>query len=80
MSTDDLPEPPVPADCDLRGIQWIKQPPQMFTHSAEWVCASDKVFRAKVAFWFASLDQVPAGSVPNEAKFCTNVARFDRIY
>lgn len=61
---DELPAPPVPADCDLRGMEWMPMYGGRLFGSDFDAHASDAEFRAGVQLWWAAWNQVPASSLP----------------
>lgn len=62
----DLPEPLTPADCDLRGMEWMPLYGHRLFSSAFEARASDAAFRAGVKLWWACWQQVPAASLPDD--------------
>ena len=60
-----LPAPLTPADCDLRGLEYM---PLLGTHlfGSEFnALATDAEYRAAERLWWAAWNQQPAGSLPN---------------
>jgi hypothetical protein len=60
------PQPPVSAEVDLRGLEYM---PLFGTHlfGSEFNArASDAAWRAAVTLWWAAWQQKPAGSLPND--------------
>lgn len=61
-----VPDPLTPADCDLRGMEWMPMfGSRLFTSDFE-ARASDEVFRAAVRLWWMAWQQVPAASLPDD--------------
>jgi hypothetical protein len=64
----DLPAPLTPADCDLRGFEWMAiHGHRLFTSG--WYSAAIKDPRGGLAalkLWWAAMLQCPAGSLPND--------------
>lgn len=71
MTGDRLPTPPVPADCDLRGMEWMPVYGGRLFSSDFDAMATDAEFRSGVNLWWASWNQVPASSLPeSDAALC----------
>jgi hypothetical protein len=69
----DLPPPLTPADCDLRGFEWMAlHGHRLFTSG--WYLAAMKDPRGGIAalkLWWAAMLQCPAGSLPSdEGELC----------
>lgn len=64
--TDTLPEPPVPADCDLKDFGYTPIYRARLFGSGFHARATDAEWRAGVTLWLKSWDQVPAGSLPDD--------------
>lgn len=64
MSEADLPQPPYPADTDLRKLDWVKVWRRRLLESDTWVLGPSVVRGAAMTLWLACLDLVPAGSLP----------------
>ena len=64
----DLPEPLVPADVDLRSFPTMPVDVQALRNSDMAVTATADEFRAAILLWIAAWHQVPAGSLPNDDK------------
>lgn len=62
----DLPEPPVPADVDLRDFQFTPIFRARLFGSSFNARVNDSEWRAGVTLWLKSWDQVPAGSLPDD--------------
>lgn len=61
-----LPEPPVPADCDLKDFGFTPIYRARLFGSGFHARATDSEWRAGVTLWLKSWDQVPAGSLPDD--------------
>jgi uncharacterized protein YdaU (DUF1376 family) len=75
---DALPEPLVPAEVDLRGLEYM---PLMGLHlfgSDFNAQATDAEWRAAVTLWWAAWNQVPAASLPNDDVALCRHADFGR--
>ena len=62
----DFPVPPIPADVDLRGLDYM---PLFGTHlfgSDFNAACNDTEWRAGVTLWWAAWNQKPAGSLPDD--------------
>lgn len=74
----DLPAPLTPSDCDLRGYEWMK----LFGHrlfNSGWYLAALKDSRGGIAalkLWWVAMNQVPAGSLPNDEHELSLLADF----
>lgn len=66
MSDDDLPQPLTPADCDLRGLEWMPLYGHRLFASDFDAHAGDAAFRAGLNLWWAAWNQVPAASLPDD--------------
>jgi hypothetical protein len=64
--SDDLPLPPTPPDCDLRGLEWMPLYGHRLFASDFDAHASDAAFRAALNLWWAAWNQVPAASLPDD--------------
>lgn len=62
--TQELPAPLVPADCDLRGLDYMPLFGNHLFGSEFNAAATDAEWRAAVTLWWAAWNQVPAGSLP----------------
>lgn len=62
----DLPAPLTPADCDLRGLDYMPFHGARLYDSDFNARASDAEFRAAMALWWAAWQQVPAASLPDD--------------
>src|SRR5690349_18917527 len=58
-----LPDPPVPADADLRDFEWMPVDVKRLRDST-LATKSAEVFRAAVLSWCVAWHQLPAGSLP----------------
>jgi hypothetical protein len=74
----DLPRPLTPADCDLRGFEWMP----LWGHrmfSSSWYRAARKDGRGGIAslkLWWSAMLQHPAGSLPNDEEELCMLADF----
>lgn len=75
MSTDTLPPPPVPADCDLRGMLFMPLDVQRLLDSDLFINATGDEFKAAVALWCKSWSQVPAASLPDDDRALAHYSR-----
>jgi hypothetical protein len=75
----DLPEPLTPADCDLRGMEWMPMHGHKLEGSDFDSLANDTEYRAAHRLWWAAWQQqVPAASLPDNDKIICNLAGFQR--
>lgn len=63
---DELPEPLVPADCDLRGYHFMPLDVVRLLDSSLFARSTGEEFKAAVALWCKSWTQIPAGSLPDD--------------
>jgi len=61
-----LPDPMTPADCDLRGLEYMPLLGQRLFGSDFNGTASDSEWRAALTLWWAAWTQCPAGSLPDD--------------
>ena len=67
----DLPDPPVPADLDLRNFHWMKIDFGKLLKSEFNQTTNDLGWRCGVTLWLMGYSQVPASSLPaNDAALC----------
>lgn len=64
----ELPEPPVPADTELRDLDGFMLNVERLLASELWALSSGDEFKAAVGLWCRAWKQVPAGSLPNDDK------------
>lgn len=62
----DVPAPMVPAECDLRGMEWLPLYGGRLFGSDFDAHASDAEFRAGIQLWWAAWNQLPAASLPDD--------------
>jgi hypothetical protein len=73
----DAPEPPVPADCDLRDFAFM--PLDVLRLRDSDLAAGDATaFRAAVLLWCAAWHQIPAGSLTNDDTILARLAGYGR--
>lgn len=66
MTMTDLPAPLTPADCDLRGLEYMPLLGQHLFGSEFNARADDSEWRAGITLWWAAWCQVPAASLPDD--------------
>lgn len=64
--TADLPEPLVPAECDLRGLAFMPLDVTRLMDSDIFAISTGDEFKAAIACWCKAWTQVPAGSLPDD--------------
>ncbi len=74
----DLPDPPVPACCDLRAFHYLPLDVVRLRDSELAATASGDEFRAAVLLWCASWHQVPASSLPTDDRALAHLAGYGR--
>ena len=62
MTDTELPSPLVPAEVDLRGLEYMPLLGARLFESDFYLDADDAEFRIGVRLWWAAWNQVPAGS------------------
>ncbi|MFC0407938.1 hypothetical protein [Roseomonas elaeocarpi] len=73
-----LPAPLTPADCDLRGYDFMPLFGHRLFGSVFDARATDAEFRAAVRLWWQAWQQCPAGSLPNDDGALAKLADFGR--
>lgn len=76
--TTNLPEPLTPPDADLRGFSWMELDGTRLFRSTFWLTKSAEVRCAGLELWWESMQQVPAGSLPNDDTALARLAGFGR--
>lgn len=76
--TNDAPEPIVPPDADLRGLQYMPLEVARLRDSDLATKATGDEFRAAVLLWCAAWTQLPAGSLPTDDESLAYLAGFGR--
>jgi hypothetical protein len=66
MTAEQYPAPLVPADVDLRGLEYMPLFGNHLFGSDFNAAATDAEWRAAVTLWWAAWNQVPAGSLPGD--------------
>lgn len=74
----ELPDPLVPAECDLRGLQWMPYYGAELHDSDFNSSVSDAGYRAAHNLWWACWHQVPAASLPADDRILTRLADLGR--
>jgi uncharacterized protein YdaU (DUF1376 family) len=69
-----LPDPPVPADCDLRAFTFMQLDVQRLRDSDLALESTGDEFKAALLLWCASWHQVPAASLPNSDRALAKLA------
>lgn len=72
----DLPEPLTPADCDLRGMEWMPLYGDRLLSSETWLLAGPEGRCAALALWWASWKQVPAASLADNDRVLAQLAGY----
>ncbi|WP_311270530.1 DUF1376 domain-containing protein [Sphingobium sp. WCS2017Hpa-17] len=71
---DSLPDPLTPADCDLRGLPFMPLDTVRLLDSDFFALATPEEFRAGLALWCKSWQQVPAGSLPDDDRILAHLS------
>lgn len=61
----DLPDPMTPADCDLRGLPFMPLQVARLLDSDLFILSTGDEFKAALALWCKSWNQMPGGSLPD---------------
>lgn len=78
MTTDNtLPAPLVPAEVDLRGLEYMPLLGAKLFSSDFDLEATDAEFRRALKLWWAAWNQQPAGSLPNSDRSLAKLAGFE---
>ena len=72
------PDPMTPADCDLRGMEWLPLYGGRLFGSDFDSHATDAEFRAGMQLWWAAWNQIPAASLPEDDLTLCRLAGFGR--
>jgi hypothetical protein len=78
VSSDSLPEPLTPADCDLRDFQFMPVDIVRLFNSEFHARSSDSEWRAGMTLWLKSYHQIPAASIPDDDTALARLAEFGR--
>lgn len=73
-----LPEPPIPADVDLRTFDDMPLDVRVLRDSDLAAEVSDEAFRAAVLLWCAAWHQIPAASLPDDDQKLARLAGYGR--
>lgn len=73
-----LPDPMTPADCDLRGLEYMPLLGQRLFGSDFNGIANDSEWRAGLTLWWAAWTQCPAGSLPDDDAALCRLAELGR--
>ena len=72
--SDVRPDPFTPADCNLRGFQWMPIDVVRLLDSDLFLLASGDEFKAALALWCKSWSQVPAASLPADERLLAGLS------
>lgn len=75
--TTQLPDPLVPAEVDLRGLEYMPLLGARLFSSDFELNATDAEFRRGLRLWWAAWNQVPAGSLPDSDRAQAKLAGFE---
>jgi hypothetical protein len=68
--------PPVPPECDLRGLPWMPVDTVRLMDSDINAIASGEEFRAAVRLWCKAWHQVPAASLPDDDRILSTLSGY----
>lgn len=74
----DLPEAMTPADCDLRGYDFMPLFGHNLFSSSLYTESTDAEFRAAMRLWWSAWNQVPAASLPASDQALATLADYGR--
>ncbi|MBU2788449.1 YdaU family protein [Acidithiobacillus sp. VAN18-1] len=77
-SDQQLPDPPVPADCDLRQFPYMPLDITKLFNSDFHAITNAEEWRAGLTLWMKSFHQVPAASLPNDDVILCRLAELGR--
>ncbi|MBU2754944.1 YdaU family protein [Acidithiobacillus sp. CV18-2] len=77
-SDQQLPDPPVPADCDLRQFPYMPLDITRLFNSDFHAITNAEEWRAGLTLWMKSFHQVPAASLPNDDVILCRLAELGR--
>lgn len=66
--------PLTPADCDLRGLEWMPLDVARVMDSDMFALSTGEEFKAAFALWCKSWAQVPAGSLPDDDRVLSRLS------
>lgn len=73
-----LPDPLVPADCDLRDFQFMPMDIMRLFNSEFHALSNDSEWRAGMTLWLKSYHQVPSASIPDDDVMLARLAELGR--
>lgn len=74
-ATNNLPEPLVPPDCDLRGLPYMPLDTVALLESDLFALSTGDEFKAAVTLWCRAWYQVPAGSLPADERILASLSQ-----
>lgn len=63
-----LPEPPIPADTDIRDLDGFMLNTERLMASELWALSTGEEFKAALGLWCRAWKQTPPGSLPDDAR------------
>ena len=76
----ELPEPLVPAECDLRGLPWMPIDTVRLIDSDLIALSTGDEFKAAVRLWCKAWHQIPAGSLPDDDRILASLSGMGRLW
>lgn len=73
--TNELPEPLVPEDCDLRDFAFMPLEVNRLLTSETWILGTPAEKIAALTLWLVSWHQVPAASLPNDDRMLAHLSQ-----
>jgi hypothetical protein len=73
----DLPDPPIPADADLRKFPYMPLDIARLLTSETWLLGNGDQCKAAITLWCVAFHQVPAGSLPKDERMLAMLSRYE---
>lgn len=66
--------PPVPPDCNLRGLPWMPVDTERLLNSDLWALSTAEEFKVAFRMWIKAWQQVPAASLPDDDRILAELS------
>lgn len=66
--------PPVPPECDLRGLPWMPVDTERLLNSDLWALSTPEEFKVAFRLWCKAWQQVPASSLPDDDRILAELS------
>ena len=80
MAVDELPEPFIPIDTDVRDLDGFMLNVERLLASELWALSTGREFKAAVTLWCRAWKQVPAGSLPDNERVLASFSGAGRYW